>query len=957
MTELDIDLIDSNEAMLVLNSLPNVQILNGRSTKDEDDEEEEENPDREGEYEENNENEEIENHSNEMHKENRNIYKNEIINMNNHLYPQMEEIQEDKNLENNSNYVSEANINDVNTNKESNTKDFNSYGGEHFENEKSNWTNKEKENKMTRNNNTLKEKEYNKKIEFNDNMEGQLQPNTLLYDKIISDNSNKKIIDSNKKEQNIYINDDNNNVKEKLQKERESIYDLNNINNNFLIDITNDELNSLKEDKYCQNSDFFSFMEEFCNLLNNHQDNSDGKRLQSNYLEKLNSIEERRGEIPNYYYFFLLYKKKIKILQNMYYEIIPYIINKCPELNENNILNRLNTELFTTIKDSKELINILHSHIESYSEKKENKNDENYQINDINEKNLNDIKNLEEIIKEKDRKIASLEQQRDKLLKNMEEDKLAYSKKISNLEKENKAMTEKILTKANSILNSSITETQNTISMTERPITKSNINSSRIKSFNNMNNKNKKCSFNNELLNTNFINYYNPTSSNRSPIKLTENTNTIENNNTINYYLNTHGNSNTSRNQLISLKTLKDFINELYLSKSQYDVKCQQFKLPKETLEEHMYTFLNKKYGLKNLIIEWAKNVILGIKYYSKKDSIVLLFGKIMRNEQEEDARFIIQKVSESIEELLLYYIKRQNPLKLVNEINKIFERKKKTELFEEEWKGIIYSIYEKEEAGEIEKKIVNFINKENEKKKMEMFKKYKNSRMKKQNKNKYNSNTNYINNNTYYLNTINSFNNPTISYINNTNSSYRNSIGNININNKLSRVEKYNMLLFPEDKKILFTDFIKIVLDNHIRFRDKQLKNFLELFHSVDTNRDGVINEEEFTELIQRMKIFKEDEVENKIFQFLEKLDPFDNQKFTFSECVSFFSSELIKENDINGNEKEISILEKVCFKDNKNGNSNIETINNDEKMILSNDINSNNNNINNIDNNHNDK
>ena len=41
LTELDIDLIDSNEAMLVLNNLPNVQILNGRSTKDDDEDEEE----------------------------------------------------------------------------------------------------------------------------------------------------------------------------------------------------------------------------------------------------------------------------------------------------------------------------------------------------------------------------------------------------------------------------------------------------------------------------------------------------------------------------------------------------------------------------------------------------------------------------------------------------------------------------------------------------------------------------------------------------------------------------------------------------------------------------------------------------------------------------------------------------------------------------------------------------
>ena len=77
------------------------------------------------------------------------------------------------------------------------------------------------------------------------------------------------------------------------------------------------------------------------------------------------------------------------------------------------------------------------------------------------------------------------------------------------------------------------------------------------------------------------------------------------------------------------------------------------------------------------MIIKWAKNIISGIKYYSKKDSIVLLFGKIMRNEQEEKKRFFIQKMTNSIEELLLYYIKRQNPLKLIDNIDKIFQQKR----------------------------------------------------------------------------------------------------------------------------------------------------------------------------------------------------------------------------------------------------------------------------------------
>ena len=873
--------------MIVLNNLPNVQLLNGKNTKDDDDEEFEdidEEGEAEGELEENNEFDHRENIKNENIK----INNNEINNRNNnhHLYPQMEKIEEDKN----SNYVSENN-NELNENK---IKDINIHDDE-----------KDDEEKIKEIN--LKEKEIlNKLNDLNGknidiNIDGGFKPNILLYDKIKSDNN--EVLNLNN---NIKNNDNNNliNNTEKIEKEKESNIDLNDNslnekNKTFVIDITNEELNSLKDNKYNENSDFVTFMKEFCDLLNNNEANSDGERLQNNFIEKLKSIEAKKVGIPNYYYFYLLYKKKLKIIKNMINEVVPYIINKCPELN---ILERLINQLFSTMKDSKELFTALHSHIEGFKEKKNNYN------------------KINEILKERDNKISDLEKLKIKLLKSIEDNKAEYEKKLSNLEKENKIMTEKLINKANTMVNSTIVDTKTTIIPSDRLMTKAimsnNINNSGTKKSNNSNNN--KYALNNEILNTNFSNQYILTNKSKSPMKSSEFNNTFENN-MINNQFNTNCqmNNNTSRQQLISLKTLKDFINELYVSKSQYDIKCAKFKLPKETLEEHMYTFLNKKYGLKSLIIEWAKNIISGIKYYSKKDSFVLLFGKIMRNEQEEEARFIIEKVSESIEELLLYYIKRQNPLKLVNEITKIFEKKKKSELFEEEWKGIIYSIYEKEEAKEMENKIINFINKEMQRKKIEMFKKYKNSRM--NNKSKCNNN---IENN--YLNTINSLNN----CINNT---YMNTIGNFNSNNKLSRGEKYNMLLFPEDKVILYDDFIKIVLDNHIRFRDKQLKNFVELFKSVDTDKDGVINEEQFSELIQKMKIFKEEEVENKIFHFLEKIDPFDNQKFTFSECISFFSSEMIKEKD--GNENEISILEKVCLNEEKNNNDTKENEDYEEK------------------------
>ena len=216
----------------------------------------------------------------------------------------------------------------------------------------------------------------------------------------------------------------------------------------------------------------------------------------------------------------------------------------------------------------------------------------------------------------------------------------------------------------------------------------------------------------------------------------------------------------------------------------------------------------------------------------------------------------------------------------------------------------------------------------------MEMFKKFKNSRLNSKNRKNKNHN-NITGNTTYYLNTINSLNNMTNNNPNNINNSfYVNSIGsNCIVNNKLSRVEKYNILLFSDDeKKIYYKDFLKIVLDNHIRFRDKQLKKFVDLFKSVDKNKDGIIDEDEFSDLIHRMKIFKEEEVDNIIFQYLDKIDPYDNQKITFSDCITFFSGEIIKDTDINGNEKEVSILEKICFNESKYDNERNETINNNE-------------------------
>ena len=802
LTILDMDLIDSNEAILVLNNLPNVQILNGKSTKEEEEEEFEE------EY-------------------------NGEIKTGNYL----EEIAEDKNMENNSNYISSENNIIGNDLSERSAEFPNNNINLNINNNEREVNNKEKTNEIKK----------NQKID--------IKSNNLLYEKIMSDDSNKKIISNS--------DTNNNEEKKEIQKENKAYYFP-----KFMIDITNEELNLLNEEKNI----FPVFLQEFNKLFQNSEENN----LINIYNNKIQEIENKRGNIPNYYYFYLILKKKISILKNLFDEIFPFILNNCPELNKNDIFIKLYTEILNIITSSKQLLLSLHKHIESFNNKSN--------IENISENNYNN--ELNKIILENKEMISKMKSEKSNLLKKFNEDKSRYENKINKLEKENQLITNKLLYN----MNSSLRTPYSTINSGKKKI--------------------------------NFCSYIARENSKKNKTVRNSNLKRLQKHRSSNISNNGHFQkiNSTCKLQSLSLKALKEFINELYISKNNYNIKCEQLKLPKETLEEYMYTYLYKKYGLKNIVIDWAKNIINGIKKYSKVDSNVLLFAKILKNEQEEDAQFIIPKISNNVEELLKFYLKKQNPLKSIDEINKIFEFKKKSELNEEEWKGIIFTIYEKKEAEEIQKKIENFIFKENNLKKSEIFQNYKNANMAIYDK--YNSDIhNYTNNNSdkndtkIYMNTISSFNGLSNISINNiispkTTISQRN-----NLNNKMTRTEKYNMFLIPENKNIMYNDFLRIVLNSHIRFRDRQLKNYVQLFQSVDTDRDGILNEEEFNELVQKMGIFSEEGIEGKILYFLEKIDPFDNQKITFSESVSFFAGEAFLENSVNKYGNEISILEKICF------------------------------------------
>jgi hypothetical protein len=83
-----------------------------------------------------------------------------------------------------------------------------------------------------------------------------------------------------------------------------------------------------------------------------------------------------------------------------------------------------------------------------------------------------------------------------------------------------------------------------------------------------------------------------------------------------------------------------------------------------------------------------------------------------LRNELEEDARLVLQRLKTTISDLLSFFLKSKFPLKSAGDIKDILTQKLNGTLMEDEWKAIIYYVYENDDAKNLETKIIDFIRK-----------------------------------------------------------------------------------------------------------------------------------------------------------------------------------------------------------------------------------------------------
>jgi hypothetical protein len=330
--------------------------------------------------------------------------------------------------------------------------------------------------------------------------------------------------------------------------------------------------------------------------------------------------------------------------------------------------------------------------------------------------------------------------------------------------------------------------------------------------------------------------------------------NKTNNNNTINSRINLPNMPKSSFNKQIivskkklSREQLNEIIQNIYKSKIAYDQNCIDLNKPLETMEQHMYQYLNNKYGLKNLTIEYASAIISGIKDYSKKDMNIKLFGMLLKNEIEENTLAIVEKIKQVVEETLEYFITQKNPYMSTGDVLLICDKIKKGMVDEDVWNSFIDTLFlnDKENGNKVKEKIYEFID-----------------RIMKKSLEK---------------------------------------LGN-NLKFEMTREEEdffKEMQNYP--KKIRYEDLINILIDYHIKVRKNYLKNMREIFMDNDDNKDGVLTKKEFIKYINDLKIFHEETIEENIDYLLRKIPQCEKYDFfSFSEVVGLFDQEqILKENN----------------------------------------------------------
>jgi len=106
-------------------------------------------------------------------------------------------------------------------------------------------------------------------------------------------------------------------------------------------------------------------------------------------------------------------------------------------------------------------------------------------------------------------------------------------------------------------------------------------------------------------------------------------------------------------NKELTLRQLRDVISKVYASKANHDKRCAEMQEPRETMEQHLYSFLGKRHGVKTAVEDWARAIFRAIERHAPHECDVAIFGKILQNNLAESFATVQNALCKSVNHLL----------------------------------------------------------------------------------------------------------------------------------------------------------------------------------------------------------------------------------------------------------------------------------------------------------------
>lgn len=301
----------------------------------------------------------------------------------------------------------------------------------------------------------------------------------------------------------------------------------------------------------------------------------------------------------------------------------------------------------------------------------------------------------------------------------------------------------------------------------------------------------------------------------------------------------------------LSLKQLKSTVEAVYASKRRFDAKCAKAKLPRETLEQHMYTFLNHQYGLRKLIVKHAAAVVDAVNRFSPEDNDVCVFGQIMRNEVEEKFVETQAGLKSTVRDLLRVFLKAKNAHKTDSVVDRLLRQRTDTVVFREEWVDMVRYMYKAEDADILCRILDEVIASDpRASARLRHFKAVQSGK----------------------------------DEVAAEGAELIGEAGGPRRNVAKQRKEAEIHREAVEKGAINYSALLKTMLDFQLRGHQKFLEKFRRVFSHVDSDSNGIVSEPEYRRLVRGLDSSKNDE---EITALVGLVDPHGHGHITFSDCV----------------------------------------------------------------------